>query len=472
MATAPASVRPARGTRAALAGVSLAYFMVLLDTTVLAVAEPDLMASLHTGVIGVGWATTTYTMALASALVLGGGLADRFGAGRVFGACCAGFGVVSLGCALAPGLGALLVCRTVLGLLAAGVVPASMAVIAALFPEPGARTRAIGVWASVSGAAMAAGPVLGGWLVELSGWRAVFVVNLPVAAVVLFLCRGRLPVAPHRRPLDPVPHLGLMAALAALTLAVTEAGHGRWGTCLLSAAGAVACAVVTVRVDGRSRAPLVPGPLRRNRPVWAAFGWGAIVNYGLTTVLFAVPLALHEDALGTGLTLLPMTLPIALNPLVTARLAARFGALVPIRLGLGALALGLAGTGAALAGGQQRGVLGCGLFACGLGVSWCLPALVGYAVGHAPARTAGSVGGILNATRQVGATLGAAVAGAALAVRAGSAAEGAAGGAWVAAPFAGACALCAAGLAGALARRGGGSGRDRTRDRERDRTAP
>lgn len=450
MDAATAPVRTARGIRYALAGVSLAYFMVLLDTTVLAVAEPDLITSLHTDVIGAGWATTAYTMALASGLVLGGGLADRFGAGRVFGAGSAGFGVVSLACALAPGLGVLLVCRTVLGLLAAAIVPGSMAIIAALFPDPAARTRALSVWAAVSGAAMAAGPVLGGWLVELSGWRAVFLVNLPLAAIVALLCRGRIPTAAHPRPLALAPHLGLMATLAALTLAVTEAGHLRWETCLCAVAGALLCAVATARADGRSRAPLVPGPLRRNRPVQAAFAWGAAVGYALTTVLFAVPLALHENALDTGLTLLPMTLPIAVNPLVTGRLAARFGALVPIRLGLAALALGTAGTGAALAGGDRhRTVLGLALFACGLGVSWCLPALVGYAVGHAPARTAGAVGGILNATRQVGATLGAAVAGAALALRP--------EGVWVAAPFAGACALCVLGLLGALA--GAGRGR-------------
>jgi DHA2 family methylenomycin A resistance protein-like MFS transporter len=433
-------------SRPALLGISLAYFMVLLDTTVLAVAEPDLMASLPTDVIGVGWATTIYTMTLAAALVLGGSLADRLGADRIFRVCSAGFGIVSVACALSPGLGVLLPARAILGLLAAGIVPSSMALIAALYPRPDDRTRAISFWAAISGAAMAAGPVFGGWLVELFGWRSVFVINAPLAAVVLVLCRHRITAARHPRPVSVAPHLALAATLAALTLAITEAGQLNWTLSLVAVCVMLVAGATTARLDRRSSAPLIPAPLRRNRPVWSAFGWGTTVNYALTSVLFAVPLVLPGSALSTGITLLPMTLLVAVNPLVTGRLVARYGALLPIRLGFAAFTIGLSVSAIALAGGRQPVVLGAGLLCCGLGVSWTLPPLVGFAVGNAPREAVGAVGGILNAMRQVGATLGAATASATLTAHA--------DGVRAAAPLVVAAVLCAVGLFSSLLRAG------------------
>lgn len=427
-----------RRTTTQLVGIALAYFMVLLDTTVLAVAEPDLITSLHTDVLGVGWATTIYTMALAAALVLGGSLADRLGAYRVFLAGVLGFGAASLLCACAPGLAVLLVCRAFLGVFAAAIIPSSLALIAGLYPEPGRRGRAISAWAALSGAAMAAGPVLGGWLIGLDGWRLVFVINAPVTAVVLVLCRTRIPTLRHDRPISWFPHLGLATGLAMLTLTITEAGQRNWALAATFGLVTLALAAGTAAADRRSPAPLIPPALRRNAPVWTAFGWGAVVNYALTTILFAIPLLLHATAVHTGATLLPMTLLVALNPLLTGRLAAAYGPLRPIRMGFAVFPAGLCVTAFALAGEQQPVVLGIGLLLCGLGISWTLPALVGFAVDHASPQAMGAVGGLLNATRQIGATLAAAVAGATLTQQS--------TGGWAAAPFALATLLCVLGL--------------------------
>ncbi|MBE1531254.1 MFS transporter [Actinomadura algeriensis] len=395
---------------AQLVGISLAYFMVLLDTTVLAVAEPDIMRSLDVGVVGVGWATTIYTLALASALVFGGGLADRVGAYPVFVGGVIGFGAASVACALSPDLAFLLVFRALLGLFAAAIVPSSLSLIAALYREPGPRGRAISVWAAISGVAMAAGPVLGGRLVTLDGWRAVFVINAPLALVVLVLCRTRVASARHARATSWLPHLGLAASLAVGTLAITQAGRRSWLLAGLLGLVALGAAYGTVIVDRASAAPIVPAALRRNRAVWVGFGWGAAVNYALTTVIFSLPLLLHATAEEVGATLLPMTLLVALNPLATGRLVAAYGPLRPIRMGFVAFPIGLGFVAVATAGHDRPFVLGFGLLLCGLGVSWTLPALVGFAVGHAAPEAAGSVGGILNATRQVGATVAAAVA--------------------------------------------------------------
>jgi len=388
--------------------------MVLLDTTVLAVAEPNIIASLHTGVVGVGWATTCYTMALASTSLLGGSLADRRGAHRVFLFGVIGFGAASLACALAPSLAVLLVFRALLGLFAAAIIPSSLPLIASLYPEPVSRGRAISVWAAISGAAMAAGPVLGGWLIALADWRAVFVVNAPVSLLVLVLCRTPIATASHARAVSPLPHLGLAAALATLTLAVTQAGQHSWTPAIVLGIVALGLAYGTAVVDRAAPAPLIPSGLRRNPAVWTAFGWGAAINYALTTVIFSIPLLLDASAIGAGVALLPMTLLVALNPLVTGRLIGVYGPLRPIRLGFTAFPLGLCLTALAMEDRHQPFVLGVGLLLCGLGVSWTLPALVGFAVNHAPQEATGAVGGILNATRQVGATIAAAVASATL----------------------------------------------------------
>jgi DHA2 family methylenomycin A resistance protein-like MFS transporter len=422
--------------------MSLAYFMVLLDTTVLAVAEPSLMISLHTSVIGVGWVTTIYTTALASALVLGGSLADRLGSHRVFIAGVMGFGAASLGCAAVPDVPLLLVFRALLGLFAAAIVPSSLGLIASLYTEPTARGRAISTWAAISGAAMAAGPLLGGWLIGVASWRAAFVINAPLAVLVLVLCRTPIATPIRSRGISWPPHLGLAATLAAATVAITEAGRRSWVSAAVAAVVAVVLAVGTTSADRASSAPLVPRVLRGNRMVWTAFGWAAAVNYALTSVLFSVPLLLHTSAAAAGTTLLPMTLLVALNPLATGRIIASRGPLVPIRMGLVAFPAGLVVVAVGL---HHPLVLGAGLLLCGLGVSWTLPALVGFAVAHADPEATGAVGGILNATRQVGATAAGAVASATLTERDGRS---------IVVPLVVAAAVCLLGLAGARHRRG------------------
>lgn len=301
-----------------------------------------------------------------------------------------------------------------LGLFAAAIVPSSLSLIATLYPDPVRRGRAISAWAAISGVAMAAGPVFGGWLIAVEGWRAVFVVNAPLALVVLALCRTSIASTRHARAISSLPHVGLAATLATATVAITQAGQRSW---LLAAAFGLAAAGLaygTAAFDRSSPAPLIPAALRRNRAVWTAFGWGAAVNYALTTVIFSIPLLLNTTAVAAGATLLPMTALVALNPLLTGRIVAARGPLRPIQMGFIAFPVGLSLVAVAVADHHQPVVLALGLLLSGLGVSWTLPALVGFAVNHASPEATGSVGGILNATRQVGATIAAAVASALL----------------------------------------------------------
>lgn len=415
----PTGAAPSRaGARArALVGVSLGYFMVLLDTTVLSVAEPDLAASLHTSIAGLQWATTGYTVAFAALLLSAGAVADHYGAHWVFRSGIAAFALASLLSVFAPDLWTLVALRAVLGVAAAACVPASMAIIAQLYPDPAPRARAISTWAAVSGAAVAAGPIVGGALVDAGGWRSIFLVNVPIGLVVLLLTCGRAVAGPrNERRIDWLAQLAAVMVLALLTDALIAAGSRNWTHTMWSSAGALASVAIFLVLERRSSTPVLNRTLLRAGRVRAGLLAGAAVNFALTGGLFVLPLLLqqerHLSPFATGLAFLPLTVPFAANPPVTGKIVARVGPRLPILAGLTLLSAGGATLGITIfvAGGYP--LLALGLLMTGFGVSFALPALVAAIVSAAPNGTAGSVGGMLNAVRQVGATLGIAIMGA------------------------------------------------------------
>jgi DHA2 family methylenomycin A resistance protein-like MFS transporter len=395
----------------ALLGISLGYFMVLLDMTVLSVAEPDLAASLHTSIAGLQWVTTGYTVVFGALLLSGGAVADRYGAHRVFRVGVAVFGLGSLLSSLAPTLGLLVALRAVLGAAGAACVPASMAMIARLYPDPVERTRAVATWAAISGAAVAAGPVIGGALVDLAGWRAIFLVNAPIAVLVLALTAGRaVHCSGGDRRIDWTAQVAACAVLALLTDALVAAGSRSWAHAAGSGAATVLGAAVFVVLERRSVAPVLNRALLSSGSVRAGLVAGAAVNFALNGGLFVLPLLLqqsrHLSPLVSGLVFLPLTLPFVLNPPVTGRIAARFGPRPPILTGMALLTTGGVMLGCVAWVGAGYGWLALGLLLTGFGVSFVLPAMVSAIISAAPQGTSGAAGGLLNAVRQVGATLG------------------------------------------------------------------
>ncbi|MEU7866740.1 MFS transporter [Dactylosporangium sp. NPDC049140] len=439
---------PRPRTRSVLAGISLGYFMVLLDMTVLAVAEPDLATSLHASTAGLQWATTAYTVAFAALLLSSGALTDRYGASRLFHAGVAAFTVASLLSTLAPSLSVLIALRALMGIAAAACVPASMALIAALYPAPAARARAIATWAATSGAAVATGPIAGGALVGIAGWRAAFLINVPIGLLVLFLTRiaalaratttaatrGHVPAttAEHRdrspaptRDRDSAPtridwpaQLAAAAVLASATDALIAAGARQWHHTIAATAVTAASLVVFIALERRSTAPVLNRALLRVRRVRSALLAGAAINFALSGLLFVLPLYLqrqhHLTALQTGLAFLPLTIPFVANPPITGRIVVRTGPHRPIVLGLTLLVAGGAGLAATTHAGSNSAWLGLALLITGLGVSFALPALAAAIVAAAPPGTTGAAAGVLNAVRQAGATAGVAVMGAAM----------------------------------------------------------
>jgi EmrB/QacA subfamily drug resistance transporter len=318
--------------RVALAATVAASGMASLDATIVNVAVPHIGQSLHTGVSSLQWVLTGYLLALASLILLAGALGDRFGRRRVFEVGVIWFAAASLLCGVAPSIGWLIAARILQGVGGALLTPGSLAIIESGF-RPEDRAAAVGAWSGLGAAAGAVGPLVGGVIVDGPGWRWAFLLNLPVAAVVIVCSRAAVPETRGRDGgrLDVLGALLAVATLAAATWALTEAGPRGWGDAkvLVAAAVAVVGLVVFVMHLCRATNPLVPPSLFANR-VFTVLNLGTLFLYasiGLSFFLVAYQLQTVGDwsALQAGLALLPATLLMLMFSARSGALAERIG---------------------------------------------------------------------------------------------------------------------------------------------------
>jgi EmrB/QacA subfamily drug resistance transporter len=321
--------------RWALAVTALGSGLVLLETTVVNVALPALERGLDASLAELQWTVNAFTLVLSALILLGGGLGDRFGRRRVYLVGVVWFAAASLLCGLAPSAAWLIAGRVLQGIGGALIVPGSLALIQASF-HPDDRARAVGWWSGLSGMAGAAGPLVGGALVDAAGWRWVFLVNLPIAVVIAVLLARHVPESRDDRPAHRFDVAGALLAAAGLggvTYALIQPSGGGW---IAAAVGLVAFACF-VRVERRSRAPMLPLGLFASRQFSAAnlasfFLYGALAGF-----IFFLPIQLQLTVgyapLATGLALLPLTvLTLALSARAGA-LTARIGPHVPLAAG-------------------------------------------------------------------------------------------------------------------------------------------
>jgi DHA2 family methylenomycin A resistance protein-like MFS transporter len=397
--------------------VCLGFFAVILDTTIVNVALPAIEASFHTTVTNLQWAVNGYTIVFAALLLTFGALADRRGGKRAFGLGTAIFVTGSLLCGLAPSFAVLLTGRVIQGLGAALLMPASLALLVHAYPEPAARTKAVASWAACAGAAFATGPVLGGILVDQVGWRAIFLVNLPVGAIALtLLARHAAETPTSQRGVDMGGQLLGVIVLAAAAFGLTEAGPYGWASlyAIVPLAIALAALAVFVVTERKAEAPLLPPSLLSHRSFSAATGVGLLLNFGIYGQVFVLSLYLqqmrHFSALITGLMLLPFAGLTMILPPVTGRLTARFGPRYIMIIGQG---LAAAGTAILALSGPHTAYLQLvpGLVLLGLGMAATMPSMTAAVMLAAPREFAGIASGVLNAARQVGGVLGVALLG-------------------------------------------------------------
>jgi MFS transporter, DHA2 family, methylenomycin A resistance protein len=388
----------------------------LTDVTIVNVALPAIQREIGGSLAGLQWVVDAYTLALASIMLFAGSTADRIGARKVFVAGLTAFAVGSAACAAAPSLGVLIAARAIQGLGASALLPCSLALIVHQFPDPPSRARALGVWGGMGSLGVALGPVIGGVLVSLVGWRSIFLVNVPVCLLTVVLLRRyarESPLNPARRMDVPGLLLGVVS-LACLTAAFITAGQLGWlspvpGVLLVAGAAA---GWLLVRTERRQPSPMLPLVLFRSWEFSGGVGVGLLFNMLIYGSLLCMSLFLqqarHETVLATGLLLLPMSVVVGAGSLASGPLTARFGPRPPMLAGL---ALGAVGAALVATMGSTATLwLVIGGSVLGL-VSLAMPAMTAAVVGAARPEHAGAAGGILNAARQSGGALGVAVLG-------------------------------------------------------------
>jgi len=398
---------------------SMALLIVGLDTTIVNVALPSIHRSLHSSLSGLQWTIDAYTLVLASLLMLSGSMADRLGRRRVFQCGLALFSLGSLLCALAPSLGMLIAARVLQAIGGSMLNPVAMSIIRNVFVDARERAMAIGVWGAVFGVSMALGPVLGGVLVQISSWRAVFLVNVPVGAIAIVLTALFVPEskAGRARRIDPIGQLLVIVALATLTYGIIDAPRVGWasGRTLILFGCSVACWVSLVLYELRRREPLIEVRFFRSAP----FAGASITAVGMFAAIGGF-LFLNTLYLQTSRGLSPLhaglyTLPMAGAMLVAAPLSGRLvgnrGTRLPLVAGsLALIAAALLLTTVTTSTSDLVLFVAYLLFGCGTGM--INPPITNTAVTGMPPSQAGVAAAVASTSRQVGVTLGVAVLGA------------------------------------------------------------
>ncbi|MFJ8566884.1 MFS transporter [Streptomyces sp. NPDC093514] len=405
-----------------LAICCMSLLIVSLDNTVLNVALPSMRRDLDASVSGLQWSIDAYTLVLASLLMLAGSTADRIGRRKVFVAGLVAFTVGSLLCSLAPSLDWLIVFRMVQAVGGAMLNPVAMSIITNTFTDPAERARAIGVWGAVGGISMAAGPLIGGVLVDSVGWRSIFLINLPIGLAALALTLRHIQesrAARPRRP-DPLGQVLVIALLGSLTYGIIEAPAAGWRSPLI-----MGCAVVAVASfvgllihEPRCKEPLIDLRFFRSAPFSGATVIAISAFAGLAGFLFLNTLYLQDvrglSALHAGLYMLPMAgLTVLFAPLAGRLVGSRGPRICLLIAGVSMAASGLLF--ALFEAETSNPLLFTGYMLFGLGFGMVNAPITNTAVSGMPRSQAGVAAAIASTSRQTGGTLGVAVIGSVLA---------------------------------------------------------
>ncbi|HEY8981760.1 MAG TPA: MFS transporter [Streptomyces sp.] len=422
--SAPRGDLGAKGRWTALVVLCVSLLIVTLDNTILNVALPTLVRELDASTTELQWIVDAYALSFAGLLLVAGGAADRFGRRRVFTAGLVVFGATSAWAAGSGSTAMLVAARAGMGVGAAMMMPATLAIITDMFREPVQRRRAIGVWAGTSGLGIAIGPLAGGLLLEHFWWGSVFLVNLPFAAAglvcaLLLVPESRDPAAPAS---DPVGAALSVAGLGLLLWAIIEAPVRGWTSAVVLGSGCGGLVVLAgfARWERACGHPLLNLGFFRERRFSVAVSSVSLAMFGLFGALFVLTqylqFGLGYSALGTGVRTLPVAGLLALTAPLSSALVRRAGTKAVVGAGLGIVAAGLWQLSAV----RPSWVFGdalVGMLLLGLGAGLVIPAALDSLMGTLPQSRTG-VGSATNGVAvQVGGALGVAVIGSLLTTR-------------------------------------------------------
>lgn len=417
----------ARSGRAQLLAVTLGALMPGLATTILAVANGDLASDLGVGLSDLQWVTTAYLLGLTGSLVLAGKLGARFGRRRIFLLGIAGFGLTSLLIGLSTPVALIVGLRVAQGIFGGFLTTNALSLLRANIPEP-RLPGAIGLFNSVQGLSIAAGPIVGGAIVQAGGWRWTMFLNVPIAVVCLIVGAIALREVRIRTAarFDIAGTILLIVSLSAVVYALIDAPTAGWGAAstIILLVVAVVAAIAFVIVETRVADPLVPLSLFRDRSFSAGSILSILAFFALNGGLFVVSLfwlqIQHVPPTTVGLWLLPLGIGMLVGAVLSGRVITRIGDRWALFTGSLLVAAGLVSTSfAQIEGGYPQ--VGVGLALIGLGLGLLVTATVNATVGNAPVDLAGAAAGVQQTAGRLGATLGVAVLGGVMAAATGAA---------------------------------------------------
>jgi len=402
----------------ALALVCVAFFMTILDVSIVNVALPSIKTSLNVSDSSLQWVLIAYAITFGGFLLLGGRLADLLGRRRIFMIGVAVFSAASLACGLAGSIGVLVAARAVQGLGAALVSPATLSIITTTFEEGAERNKALGIWGAMGGSGAAAGVLFGGLLTNYLGWEWIFFVNVPVGAVVLLLTRAvvRESRIEGLHGFDVGGAITVTASLALLTYAVSKAPDVGWATArtigLLVASGVLLLAFIAI--ERRNRAPLVPFRIFRVKTLTGAnvsgVLLGAVVYANFFLLTLYVQQVLGYSALKTGLTFLVTAGTVIPVAGASQALTTRIGPRPVLATGLALITGGMLFYTQIPVDGSFVSNLLVGYLLVGVGMAFAFIPMSIAALAGVEAREAGLASGLINTSQQVGGALGVAIA--------------------------------------------------------------
>ncbi len=427
----PPATTPYPGRWGVLAVLCIGLFMLLLDSTIVNIAIPSIMESFRTGFSEIEWVINAYLLVFAVSLITMGRLGDMFGRRLLFVSGLTLFSLASLACGLAPSVGWLIAFRAIQGLGGSMMMPATLSIIASVFP-PEQRGAAMGIWGGVIGVATAAGPVLGGLIIDGvsfsrlfqgQSWPYIFLVNVPIGIVLFGLSLRIIPESrdtAHSHRLDLPGIVMLSAALFCLTFALIEGQNYGWGSpTILALFGAAAAGlVIFVLVERRQPEPLMRLELFRSRTFSVANICGAVLSAGMMGLFFLLPVffqsILSYSAIKTGLLLTPLSAAVVVASPFSGWLSDRVGSRWLISAGMLITAAGFLLTRPHFSLGLSTSALLLPFVIAGLGIGLVSAPMTSAVMASAPLAQAGAASGILSTMRQLGSVMGIAVMGAVL----------------------------------------------------------